>query len=275
MGIVPLIGMLALGLSAAMALAWWIAVRTGESGRADAAWTFATGAAGVVAALVPAAGGGLTARQWLVAALVAVWSLRLGSHIAGRAAGADDPRYAALKAEWGERENQRLFLFLQIQAVAALALAAAVLSAARNPLPLGLADLLAIVVVAVAIGGEALADRQLARFRAEAGNRGRVCTRGLWAYSRHPNYFFEWLFWLSMPLLAVDLSGGYLFGWFSFAAPVLIYWLLVHVSGIPPLEAHMLRSRGDAFRDYQEQVNAFWPWPPRKPVAVMQGRRGS
>lgn len=275
MGVVPLIGLLAVGLSAAMALAWWIAARTGESGRADAAWTFATGAAGVMAALVPAADGGPTARQLLVAALVAVWSLRLGSHIAARAAGADDPRYAALKAEWGERENQRLFLFLQIQAAAALVLAVSVLFAARNPSPFGFADLLAVIVVVVAIGGEAIADRQLAAFRADTGNRGRVCMRGLWAYSRHPNYFFEWLFWLSMPLLALDLSGFHPFGWVAFAAPILIYWLLVHVSGIPPLEAHMLRSRGDAFRAYQRRVNAFWPGPPREDVAVVSERHGS
>jgi steroid 5-alpha reductase family enzyme len=117
-----------------------------------------------------------------------------------------------------------------------------------------------------AIVGEAVADRQLARFRAEARNRGRICDSGLWGLSRHPNYFFEWLVWVAFAVIALDPTGGYAWGWLALAAPALMYWLLAHVSGVPPLEAHMLRSRGEAFRDYQRRVNAFWPGPPRRPT---------
>ncbi|MBB4449781.1 DUF1295 domain-containing protein, partial [Aliirhizobium cellulosilyticum] len=87
-----------------------------------------------------------------------------------------------------------------------------------------------------------------------------VCETGLWRYSRHPNYFFEWMFWCCWFLLAASPS------WLSLLAPLLMYWLLVHVSGIPPLEDHMLRSRGEKFRALQRRVNAFFPGPRRQDI---------
>jgi steroid 5-alpha reductase family enzyme len=102
----------------------------------------------------------------------------------------------------------------------------------------------------------------MARFRADPGNRGGICDVGLWAYSRHPNYFFEWLCWLGYAVISADFTGGYPWGWLAFAAPATMYWLLVHVSGVPPLEAHLARSRPTAFKAYAARVNAFWPWPP-------------
>jgi steroid 5-alpha reductase family enzyme len=110
-------------------------------------------------------------------------------------------------------------------------------------------------------GSKRIADRQLAAFRDDPANKGRVCDVGLWGMSRHPNYFFEWMGWFAYTIIAIDFSGGYPWGWLALAGPALMYWLLVHASGIPPLEAHMLRSRGQAFRDYQHRVNAFWPGP--------------
>jgi steroid 5-alpha reductase family enzyme len=112
-----------------------------------------------------------------------------------------------------------------------------------------------------ALLGAALADEQLRRFRANSANRGKICDRGLWSWSRHPNYFFEWLGWVAFPLIA--LSGGDLIGLTAFAAPILMYVLLAHVSGVPPLEAHMKRSRGAAFEAYCARVNVFFPGPPK------------
>ena len=120
------------------------------------------------------------------------------------------------------------------------------------------------LLLLIAILGEAWADATLARFRAEPANRGGVCEKGPWAWSRHPNYFFEWLSWLGYALLAVDPSGAWPQGWLAFCGPLLMYWLLAHVSGVPPLEKHMVASRGDAYRRYQARVSAFFPWPPRK-----------
>lgn len=255
---------LALALCGVMAFAWLVAGWTGRSGWIDAIWSYGVGVGGVVTSLLPiSAGSGIGDRQWLVAGLAALWSLRLGLHIAARTLrGGDDPRYRQLREEWGGRFRNRLFWFLQIQAAAAFLLVVTILTAAHRPGDgLSYGDLLGIALFAIAIVGEAVADRQLARFSAEPENKGKVCDTGLWAFSRHPNYFFEWLVWVAFAAIAM-VSGSYGFGWLALAGPAFMYWLLVHVSGIPPLEAHMLRSRGEAFRVYQRRVNAFWPSMP-------------
>jgi steroid 5-alpha reductase family enzyme len=194
-----------------------------------------------------------------------MWSLRLGVHIAQRTLhGAEDRRYAQFRRDWGDAFDMRMFWFLQIQALAAALLALSMLLAARNPRPLSAMDLVGGLVLVIAIIGEALADRQLRQFRTDPQRHGGVCDNGLWGWSRHPNYFFEWLGWVAYPLLAIDLSGGFGWGWFALAAPAFMYWLLVYVSGIPPLERQMLHSRGDAFRSYQARVSAFIPLPPTR-----------
>lgn len=255
---------LAIALCGVMALAWFVAGWTGRSGWIDAIWSYAVGAGGVMTSLLPlGASDQNDARQWLVAGLAALWSLRLGSHIAARTLhGGDDPRYRQLREEWGGKFRARLFWFLQIQAAAAFLLVVTILTAAHRPGDgLSYGDLLGIGIFAIAIVGEAVADRQLARFSAEPENKGKVCDTGLWAFSRHPNYFFEWLVWVAFAAIAI-VGGYYIFGWGALAGPAFMYCLLVHVSGIPPLEAHMLRSRGEAFRAYQRRVNAFWPGLP-------------
>jgi steroid 5-alpha reductase family enzyme len=261
MALVPLL-LIAVGLSAAMALAWYVQRATGSSGWVDMIWSFAVGLGGIAAALMPS-GLPFGGRRILIIVIIAAWSLRLGAHIASRTkGGGEDPRYAALMEQWGSNFSARLFLFLQIQALAAFALVVAVYAAATNPAPFpSLLDIFAVLIAIIAIGGEALADAQLSRFRREHRERRQVCEVGLWRWSRHPNYFFEWLGWCTWPLLAIDLSGGHTWGGIALLAPVLMYLLLVHISGIPPLEAHMLKSRGEAFRALQSRVNAFFPGP--------------
>ncbi len=254
---------LAACLSATMTRAWLVALRTGRSGWIDAIWSFATGGFGAAAALIPLADTQISIRQVLVAVLALVWSLRLGIHIAVRTArGGDDPRYRQLREEWGDAFKIRLLWFLQIQALAALALALSIMLAAHNPAPgLKFSDWLGVAVLIVTVLGESIADRQLSAFRSDPANKGKVCDIGFWGMSRHPNYFFEWLGWFAYAIIAIDLTGAYHWGWLALTGPLLMYWLLVHASGIPPLEAHMLRSRGKAFRAYQHRVNAFWPGP--------------
>ncbi|MBM3543541.1 MAG: DUF1295 domain-containing protein [Alphaproteobacteria bacterium] len=254
-------------LATIMAGAWAIHQRTGNSGFVDAVWTFSLGAVGVVSALVPLYPADVTSgRQLLIAALVAAWSLRLGSHIVRRSlARPEDPRYAVLIRQWGLNAPKQMFLLLQKQSIVTVPLALGLFVAARNPAPLfGLQDWVALLIVVGAITGEAIADRQLTACIRDRGERLRVCARGLWRWSRHPNYFFEWLFWLAFPLFAIDSSGGYPQGWLALAAPACMYWLLVYVSGIPPLEQHMVRKYGAAYRDYQSRTSAFLPWPPQR-----------
>lgn len=259
---------IAVGLSLVMSVAWAIEQRTGNSGWIDTVWTFGLGMVGIAAALVPLAEDSSQnwPRRWLVALAVAVWALRLGLHIASRTAAiVDDPRYAALRQDWGPRASWQMWLLVQKQALVSIPLALAIFLAAHNPDPaLQLQDYIAVVVFVVAIGGEALADRELRRFRRTAASRAVICEAGLWRWSRHPNYFFEWFGWLGYALIAIDWSGSYPWGWLALAGPACMYWLLVHVSGIPPLEEHMLRTRGQAFRAYQARTNAFFPWPTRQ-----------
>ncbi len=165
----------------------------------------------------------------------------------------------------GPDASRRMFWFAQSQAWVSVPLALSIMIAASHPAPgLRLQDFLGAIVLAVAIAGEAVADRQLKSFRANPANKGRVCDQGLWGLSRHPNYFFEWMCWIAYPTVAIDLQGGYPWGWLAISAPLVMYWLLVHVSGIPLLEQHMLRRSGEEFRKYQARTNAFFPGPPRR-----------
>ncbi len=260
-GTIALLG--AIELWVVMSLAWLVERRTGNSGWIDVAWSLGTGLGGVTFAC--ASGGDMAPlglRQIVVAALVAVWSLRLGIHIARRsAAGIDDPRYAALRLAWGPAFPLRLYLFLMVQAAVALGLAATIGLAAWNPAKLGVVDLAGAAVLALGILGEGIADSQLRRFKADPANRGTVCDVGLWSWSRHPNYFFEWLCWVAYPLFA--LSGGWPWGALALCGPGLMYWALRHASGVPPLEDHMRRRYGQAFAAYAGRVSVFFPFPPR------------
>ena len=259
--------LIALSLSILMAVAWAVQQRTGNSGWVDTIWTFSLGLVGAGSALWPLDGAPLTARQWLIAVLVVVWSLRLGVHIAMRTAKiTDDPRYAAFAKEWGADSPRRMFVFLQNQGLGSIPLAFSIFVAAHVPSSaLRLQDYLGALILLVGIAGEALADAQLRRFRTDPANAGRVCDIGLWRWSRHPNYFFEWFGWLAYPVIAISPADplSYPWGFATLLAPVFMYWILVHVTGIPPLEQQMLRSRGELYRAYQARTSMFFPLPPQ------------
>lgn len=265
MTIISLLASLAVAgvaLSFLLALAWAIEQRTGNSSWIDCGWTCAVGVVGFGAALAPI-GSAATWRSPIVGLLIAVWGVRLASHLFGRAwRGVDDPRYASLRRQWGREAGRRMFWFAQSQAIAAIALVLAVLLAAHRP---GTwpdwQDLVGLAVVLASLTGAGVSDWQLRSFASDPAHRGKVCDRGLWRYSRHPNYFFEWTGWVGFAIVACDFSGAYAIGWLAVLAPALMYLLLVYVSGIPLLEEHMKRTRGAAFLDYQRRTSAFFPWP--------------
>lgn len=260
------IAIASLVMSAMMITAWAVQIPTKQSGWADCFWSFAIGIGGLIVTFFTFSDAPAE-RRWLVAAMVGFWSTRLGFHILARTASAtyEDPRYADLRKQWGDRFQARLFLFLQIQALCGIGLVVTVFAAAHRPGPaLAVTDLIGLALLILSVLGEGIADRQLRAFAADKANHGKVCDKGLWRWSRHPNYFFEWLGWLAYPIIAISLDGGWWQGWLSLIGPLLIYWLLVHVSGIPPLEAHMLKSRGDAFKTYMARTSAFFPRPPLK-----------
>lgn len=249
-------------LSLGMAAAWAVQRRTGNSGWVDTAWSALTGLAAILGLWLS---GSLVTPHGIVGAVILlVWSGRLVLHIGGRSRlSGEDPRYAALLEEWGNQASGQLFKFLQIQALVSTLLVLSVVAAASAPRDSTLFgfDIAALMVALVAIAGETIADRQLTEYRTQNHAFKGICDIGLWRWSRHPNYFFEWLFWCSWPIMALSASPLYVA--LSLLAPALMYWLLVHVSGIPPLEKHMLSSRGERFRLYQTRTNAFFPGPPR------------
>lgn len=248
----------AVAMSATMLLATWVERRTGNSGWIDVVWTFGLGATGAMGALLPF-GEGPLARRLFVAALVVAWALRLGLHIAGRTKGiSDDPRYARMKRDWGPQAASKMARLLQLQALASMPLAIGIVLAAHNPAAPGQAqDALGLVIFLAGIAGGAIADRQLRGF-AQSGLGG-ICDSGLWAFSRHPNYFFEAALWTAYAVIAS--AAAYPVGWLAWLAPAAITLLLVRVSGIPPLEEHMLAKHGTAYRDYQRRTSAFIPLP--------------
>jgi steroid 5-alpha reductase family enzyme len=262
-----LILIVAVGLSIVMALAWAYQRRVNNAGWVDVFWTAGLGLAGVIVSLAPMPGmSGPTSRQVLIALMVAVWSIRLGSYLGIRVAHhAEDVRYRDFRRAWGEDFQRRMFWFLQVQAAASILLAICILLATRYPTSgIRLIDWVGVLILIVAIGGEGIADAQLKRFKADSANKSGVCDVGLWRWSRHPNYFFEWLVWVAFAVMAVDFTGAYFWGWLALLGPVAMYWLLVYVSGIPPLETLMLKSRGDAYRRYQATTSAFFPLPRRR-----------
>lgn len=226
----------------------------------DAGWGFGLA---VLAALYTLLGEGDPAHRILIGILAGLTGLKVGSYIlVARVIGkSEDGRYQTLRAKWGARANRRFFLFFQAQAFLDVLLSVPFLLAAFNA-SLGLEPLeyAGLTLWILATAGETLADRQLTRFRARPESKGMVCRDGLWRYSRHPNYFFQILTWLAFALLA--LAAPY--GWIGLVAPLVITYSILFVTGIPPTEAQALRSRGEAYREYQRTTSPLVPWFPRK-----------
>lgn len=259
---------LVLGVMLMAMVAGWLTVRASDNGGwTDVFWTYGTGATLALAALAPAAGAALW-RQVLIAVLVAAWSLRLGTYVAVRVAkGAEDARYVTLKKEWRGRFLLNMLGLALVQAPFTAVMSISVLYAARAPAPgFRVQDALGVAILVLAIAGEGLADRQMKQFKAEhKDDKDAVCDKGLWSWSRHPNYLFEALGWVAYPVIAIDPAHPLTL--LSLVAPVAMGLLLRFGTGVPPLEAAMVRSRGDAYRRYQARVSAFLPRPPKSEEA--------
>lgn len=199
----------------------------------------------------------------LLGALYVGWSLRLGLHVLGRVLAhhpEEDPRYAVLREQFPRKTWLMFFGFFQLQAGLTLLLILPFwLVLTQGPEQWHWLHAVAALLWLAAWLGEATADRQLARFRKDPASRGRTCRTGWWRYSRHPNYFFEWLVWVAFFLFALPSPWG----WTTVLGPVLMFLFLFRVTGIPATEAQALRSRGDDYRHYQKTTSAFFPWPPR------------
>ncbi|MEO8372894.1 MAG: DUF1295 domain-containing protein, partial [Candidatus Solibacter sp.] len=201
--------------------------------------------------------------RYLIGAMAAVWGLRLAFHLlTDRILGhPEEGRYQELRRQWVTNIPLKFLLFYEFQALLCVLLSAPFYLAARNPEPvLSPLEYAGAVLWLAATLGESIADRQLAAFKRNPANQGRTCRAGLWNYSRHPNYFFEWLIWVSFALFALASPYGFI----GLLSPLLMLYFLFKVTGIPATEAQALRTRGDDYRRYQQTTSAFVPWPPRR-----------
>ena len=240
---------------------FWLARRINNYGIVDIAWSYSFG---LLAIFYACTMNGWLPRRVLLATLAVVWSARLSTHLAIRITRhhpTEDTRYQQLRRDWAVHFPFKMFVFFQLQAASVIVLGASFLLAARNPSPeFHFLEIIAVFLWGFAWCGEALADWQLAAFKRAPENGNRVCDVGLWRYSRHPNYFFEWMIWVAFAVFALSSP----FGWLGIVGPVSILWLLLRVTGIPMTEAQSLRSRGDDYRRYQNSTSAFLPLPRRR-----------
>lgn len=250
----------ALLASSLFMLMLWLVQRTQRNASlADVGWCVAL--AGVVGWYAWAASGDPN-RRLLVAVMAAIYAGRLGGYLLlNRVLGKrEDARYQALRRDWGAQEQSRMCLYFQLQALAVAAFSIPFLVVMQNPRPtFSLWELVGWLVWLVAVSGEALADWQLAEFRNKSWNGDRVCQAGLWRYSRHPNYFFEWLHWWAYVVMALGLPAWGL----TLIGPVVMGWALLKLTGIPLAEAQALETRGEEYRAYQRTTSSFIPWFPK------------
>ncbi|HTB15754.1 MAG TPA: DUF1295 domain-containing protein [Bryobacteraceae bacterium] len=189
------------------------------------------------------------------------WGLRLAFYLLfTRVSGQpEEGRYAELRRKWGSNTGWKFLLFFEFQALLCGVLSLPFLVAMHDPAK-GWAEFeeLGLGIWMIAFLGETIADAQLARFKRDPKNKARVCNVGLWRYSRHPNYFFEFLIWVSFAVIALPAQYGYL----ALVSPALMLFFLFRVSGIPATEEQALRSTGEAYRKYQRSTSVFVPWFP-------------
>jgi steroid 5-alpha reductase family enzyme len=238
---------------------WLVQIRKNDASLVDAGWASSLG---LLALLYAWRGPGLLERRVGMAILVLAWSLRLATYIVLRHRGAgEDGRYREIRGRWEPRAHQFFLFFYQAQGALAVLLSLPFLLIAFDRSPqLHAAEIAGFAFSGVALALEAVADRQLARHRRDPSQRGKTFREGLFRYSRHPNYFFEWLVWVGYAVAAL----GAPYGWTAFASPLLMLYLILRVTGIPPSEARALENRGEDYRRYQETTSAFVPWFPRK-----------
>lgn len=200
------------------------------------------------------------ARAWIVVVLVAVWSLRLSAYITTRNHGeGEDHRYQEIRKNnepgfWWKS----LYIVFGLQALLAWLVAMPLAVAVGGEAPLGWLDGLGIALWVIGMIFEVVGDAQLARFKADPENQGKVLDTGLWRYTRHPNYFGEFTLWWGYYLLAVSAGG-----WWTIASPLIMSFLLLRVSGVSLLEKD-ISERRPAYQEYIERTNAFIPGPPKK-----------
>jgi steroid 5-alpha reductase family enzyme len=249
----------AAAIAALMLGTWIVSLAVRDASIVDIVW----GLGFVIVAWVSfTVADGPTARRWVVVVLTTVWGLRLAGYLAWRNLGkGEDPRYRAMRRRHGARFGLvSLYLVFGLQGVLMWVVSLPVQAAQVPDAPSGLVvlDFVGIALWCVGMFFETVGDVQLARFKADPASKGQVMDRGLWRYTRHPNYFGDFCVWWG--LYAVALATGD--AWWAIAGPLVMSVLLLRVSGVTLLERHM-ETRRPGYADYVRRTSAFFPRPPR------------
>lgn len=237
-----------------MLLVWLWALKLKNNGIVDIFWAFNFT---VIAAIIWLLADGCTERKDLTCLLAGLWSLRLGIYLAIRVGShlhEEEGRYKKLREEWSDI---KFLFFFQMQAFSNVMLAIPFFITALNPNPqLSALEYTGAAVWLLCIIGEGVADWQLQHFKKQPQNKGKVCQYGLWNYSRHPNYFFQFSIWISVFLFSISSP----YGWLAAICPLSIGYLIFKVTGIPMTEEQAVRSKGEAYKEYQRTTSMFVPW---------------
>jgi len=256
-----LIGISAAACCGVMALVWLWAWKIKNAGVVDIFWAFNFT---IICGIIWYFADGFEMRKNLICLMGALWSARLGIYLLIRVGShlkEEEGRYKQLRKEWAPNPDMKFFFFFQMQALSNVFLSIPFFIAAINPEPqLTVIEYAAAGLWAIALLGETIADWQLKAFKNNPANKGKVCDKGLWNYSRHPNYFFEWLIWMAYFFFAVASPWG----WISFVCPLVIFLLIFRVTGIPMTEEQAVRSKGEAYKEYQRTTSVFVPWFKKK-----------
>jgi steroid 5-alpha reductase family enzyme len=255
-------GYAAIAVAVLMLALWLASIPLRDVSIVDPAW----GPAFVlVAAVAAVAGAGCLGRRWLLFGMTAVWGLRLGTYLLARKLRdpAEDRRYAAMRERRGAAfVPWSLVMIFGLQGLLVLIVSLPVQVAAGRGGVLGAAVIPGVVLWAVGFAFEAIGDEQLRRFKARADSHGQVMDRGLWRYTRHPNYFGDFCVWWGLWLVALTAGGT----WWTFVGPVVMSALLIRVSGAGLLEKD-IGERRPGYADYIRRTSGFFPWPPKKPLS--------
>lgn len=250
-------------------IVWLIAERTKNGGIIDVFWGLGFAIEVLLFSLLAQILGLPVAimensRAQILTLMVLAWSLRLAFYLFQRFRRLypeEDSRYKAFREAWGKRASLGMFLAFQLQALLLSSLCLPFAIVLVNTFHgVNIIEMAAMILFDISFLGEVVADSQLETFRKDPANKGKVCQEGLWKYSRHPNYFFEWLIWVSFFLYASQSPGGL----YTIYCPLLMYFFLTRVTGIKASEEQSLRSKGEVYKKYQESTSAFFPWFKKK-----------
>jgi steroid 5-alpha reductase family enzyme len=242
---------------------WLIHLLIHNAAIVDVGWAAGLG---ILALYYAVAAPGYSARKWLIASMAGFWGLRLAGYLLlTRVVGhQEEGRYVQLRKEWKNNLALRFLFFFEFRALLVAVLSLPFLAACLDARgSLGFLEKFAAGLWLVSMIGEAAADQQLNAFKKNPENQGKTYRGGLWKYSRHPNYFFDWMVWVAYAVFAL----GSPLGWLGLISPILILYFLLSATGIPATEAQALRSRGNEYRAYQRATSAFVPWFPKKEQA--------